>query len=689
MSILQVDPAIQSEFKTLNAAGKAIPYPVSAYTPTADEMKALTMIKNDFVLGDVTMQKPRVEFNDLSVLGRQQVDQIMFNTYIPNNGEPLEGDETNAWRSNAMRPVARNKVMSIAAHATARLIFPKVFAYDSSNDEQRDAAQVMSDLIEWASDQSDYSHYSLMRTLSALTDPASIGYTEYCETYRTVKREKEEGGAWKKEDMLDESLSGFQDTVVPVNELYIENFYEPDVQKQGWLLWRRVISYSLAKAKYEKKYKNFEYVSPGVQLIYNDANQTFYQVYDTNMRQYDVEEVIYWNKGLDVKLIEVNGCLLTDCENPNPRIDKQYPFDKFGYSVINSKCFYYKSLIFHMMHDVNIINTLYPMIVDGTYLNIMPAMVQVGGETLGGDVIVPGAVSTLSSPDADLRAIQSTTPQGLVAGMNTLQQVEESNDESSQDPIQQGQDASGQKTAYEISRLEQNAATVLGLFIKMISQHVKDFGRLRIGDILQYLTIAEADQVVGNEKLLYKTFILHDKQSSGRSKTRKIIFDSSLPDEPQTKEQRLQLSYDTLEKQDKGNDVELYRANPELFRNLKYMATVSPDVLNPMSEDLERAYSLEEYDRAIANPMLDQEQVTRDFLLGAYPKSRKDPDKYFAKQQAMPLDPGQQAQQAAMQAMGGGMPGGMGGGIPGAQQQGAASAIGKGLPTVPTTGKLG
>ena len=53
----------------------------------------------------------------------------------------------------------------------------------------------------------------------------------------------------------------------------------------------RRIAESLARAKYERKYENFKYVKPGVQIIYNDANQTFYEVYDTNMRHELVEEI--------------------------------------------------------------------------------------------------------------------------------------------------------------------------------------------------------------------------------------------------------------------------------------------------------------------------------------------------------------------------------------------------------------
>lgn len=604
---------------------------VSQYQPTQEEMSMRSMIIQHFGLGYVTMYTPRVEFNDLCVLDRMQIDQMSWNTYQPNNGGPAWGDEMNSWRSRALKPVVRNKCISIAAHATARLIFPKVFAYDELSDTQEDAAQVMRDLMEWTGDQANYANTSLRAVITALTDPVSIIYTEYGEVYRNVKKEKV-SGTWKYEAMLDETLSGFKDEMCPCDEMFIENFYESDWQKQGWLIRRKVYGYQLGEAKYKNLYKNWQHVRPGVQLIYNDANQSFYQVYDTNMRQYDVEEVTYWNKSLDVKIIMVNGVMLTEPDAPNPRNDKLYPFAVFGYELINNRCAYYKSLAFKLQQDANIVNTLYPMIIDGTYLQIFPAMVQTGGEMIGSDVIVPGAVTNLADPNADLRVVQSTNPNGLKIGFETLQAVDESLQESAENPVTGTNTQPGDTTAYEISRIEQNAATVLGLFIKMISQYVKAYGTLRMGDILQYLTIVDVDKITDKPDLVYKTFLLHDKQTNGKAKSRKIQFSGDMPAEDISEGEGLQMSYDVLESQG-GTDsnTELYKVNPELFRNLKYMLTIDADVLNPRSEDLERAFDLETYDRLIANPMADQEEALR-LLLMTNPKTKKDPDKFVAQQ---------------------------------------------------------
>src|SRR5258708_35800263 len=111
--------------------------------------------------------------------------------------------------------------------------------------------------------------------------------------------------------------------------MYIEKFFEQDIQKQSWLIWRRVQSYAYLDTKY-KDFPNWKHVRPGMQIMYNDMNAGFYYVYDPNMRPYMAEEIIYWNRGMDLRLVFVNGVMLSDYDNPNPRNDKLYPFVKFG-----------------------------------------------------------------------------------------------------------------------------------------------------------------------------------------------------------------------------------------------------------------------------------------------------------------------------------------------------------------------
>ena len=53
---------------------------VTNYTPTEEEKDVIAMVLKHFILGTTIMYTPRVEFNDLSLILRDQYDQMSFNT---------------------------------------------------------------------------------------------------------------------------------------------------------------------------------------------------------------------------------------------------------------------------------------------------------------------------------------------------------------------------------------------------------------------------------------------------------------------------------------------------------------------------------------------------------------------------------------------------------------------------------
>lgn len=611
--------------------------PASMYSPSDTAKQRLSMIRDDFNLGYTIMYKPRREFNDLSFVERDSIDTMSWSVYQPNDGDPLEGDLT-SWRSNAVRPIVRNKVFSIAAHIAARTLFPKIMAFDKDSEEQQDAAQVMSDLMEWSTigTNATYADVSLKAVIAALVRPISIVQTQYCEVYRDVKREKGEDGKWKVEKMLDEDLSGFMDESVPPEQIFVPDWFQSDVQKQNWVIRRRVRTFQTLKTLYGHM-ANFEYVRPGIQCVLNDANMEFYDVYDTEMSQNDCEEILYWNKNLDLFLISVNGVLLGDEDNPNPREDKLYPFSTFGYEFLrpNGDCWHWKSLAFKTMPDDKIVNTLYPMIIDGTYLAIMPPMINIGGEIIESDVIVPGGVTTFSSPEADLKPL-AVQNENLKAGMDALFKVEENITDDAFQPLQQGDAPDANIPAYNISTAEKNAQIMMGPFLEMVGRYVKQMGRLRIGDIKQHLTMPELTAIEGsaNQELVYKTFVL--PQGKSRQKSKKIEFDLEMPEGEMTEEERLNQSYE-IKKQEKG--MSLAKANPELFRNLKYMCFVGKDILQPMSEELEAQWNLSVFDRAIQAPEMFDQNAIATLLLEASPTTQRHPEKYLPKSDPLSVSP--------------------------------------------------
>lgn len=612
----------------------------SLWNPTPLERECLNDILKDFRLDWQTMHLPRPEFNDMSIYQRYVIDMLAFNTYQENDGNPMMEDRLGGWQSTAMRPIIRNAAVSIVAHQTARQLVPKVFAYDKENDEQEDAAKVMAYLVDWAREQANYPFMALYRNIASLYSPISWGLTEYVEEYRNINDGFNSDGTPKFKQEIDEEESGFKHNPIPCDSVFFPDFYGgPDSQKQDNLILRKVMSYDKAKAKYGH-YKNFKYVQAGIIVVMDDANQGYYQVYDPHMRQEDVEVVIRWKKCYDSKEIMINGVLLTEPYAPNPRADHKYPFESFFYLPINEICIAGKSLVFSLQSDARLANEFYQMISDGTKLNLFPPTITTGSEKAGSDVFVPGLNLAFADPDVKMNTLRTADSQSLNTAQQTLEKIEASLHETSQDPIQQGQKPVGTpSTAYEISRIETNAATVLGLTVKFFTfAHVIPFGKLLISDILQYMTMPDVDKLVGDKGLAYKTFYV--KEAGKGNKQNKIMFDGGMPD-TMTEDEKNEMSWMLLKQQGGINsNTTLWKINPVLFRDHKFKFAVDADVLNPRSADLERAYDLETYDRAVASPVADQEKIFTDLLMVTNPKTATNPQKYVMKQQ--PVQPGAQ-----------------------------------------------
>ena len=594
---------------------------ISEYKPSDQETESINKVMADFQHGNILMNKTFHEFNDISVIERLNRDKLSFNTYLPDDGE--QGDSVDSWKSNAIRPLERNRGLDIASQVSEKTIFPQVYAQNQQDEEDRKAASIMRYLMEWSGDQQDYDKTQLYGIITALYSPASIIHTEYTENLITKLNPK----TGKREEIIDDETSGFRSTVVPVNELYIENMYQHDVQKQGFLIWRRVISYDVAASKYSDS-KNFKHVKAQLQTKFEPSTQVYYDQQDDSMTENQVEEVIYWNRRKDIKLNLVNGILMTEHDAPNPRQDSKYPFVKTGYELFDEgKFFYYKSVVFKLQPDARNSNELWRMFIDAAYLNAFTPMIITGEEEVSSGVIAPGAVTTFANQDTQITPIN--TGSNNASTMNALQLLDNSMQDTSSAPP--SAESKGTKTAFEVSTIQQNALTNLGMFAKMISFGVKDWGELMMSDILQYLTIGEVMNIAGDDsRLNFKKFLLPDQTIGNKRGTIKIEFDINTPEN----DKDMRVEQEKLMEREGGldNDTRIFIVNPTKFRDMKFFTKVEPELVVrqnkvQIQQDAERMYTL-----LIQNPRSNQEEVLR-MLLDSNTLTTEDPDKFIAEEQ--------------------------------------------------------
>jgi hypothetical protein len=604
------------------------------YEPTPLERKVRGQILNDFTLGYQTLYRPRQEFNDLSVLQRDQVDSMAFNTYQPANGELAAGDLANAWRSNAIRPIERNKAISMAGHAAGRLGFLRLQATDYDAKPDDDAAMVVNSCMDWVNSTYFPKEWWLHAVLQAEVSPACIIHHEFRQVFRKTKTTRS-GEGWNYKDVLDEANSGFMATVVPTDQIYIENIFEKDIQKQRFVIWRRVQSHDQLEAKYKGR-KNWDMVRKGMQLLFNDANQGFYFAYDPNLRGELGEEVCYWTKADGGSFVTmVNGIIIGEADEKNPREDGLYPFVKWFYSWVRDNFFYGKSLVFAVSHDANIINTLYPVLVDGAILDTMKPTKYIGKDEIGSDVIIPGATVTMRDPNAKLEPLLPPLQTGNL--LNAMAEVEKSLDQTANTQATPANRPGG-ITAYEMSLRDQQVQQDLGPFYAELIGASVQMTRLVMGDVLQFMTVADVSKMQGAKAgLRYKSFLVDLKSGENKAKRRHIKFEP-IGDEMADPMKALAASYDVLEEQGGMNaETEIVKADPVRIRALKYSMMMTDDVLQPKSESVRFKQNLEMLDQIIKTEQVrpglnNMEAVVKKLLYSTNPTTARDPESFIGQQ---------------------------------------------------------
>lgn len=617
--------------------------PSSTYSPPKEVEDLTIKVKEDYRVGIDILTRSFKEFNDMSLTQRMNEDQSMYNAYTM---APTSNPD-DAWRWNGVTASAHNKIIGMAAQYINPTLYPKSFAQNDKDEEDRLAAEVMDTLLRFNIDNSDYKLSYLYAIISALVNPVAYLHIDFIKCYQTIKEAQDNGDIIEKE-VVDDLYSGFQFNNVPADEILITNPYQFHLQKQRFIIRRRFIDFDEAKGLYGK-HKNFEYVQPGIKVFYSEETGMFYDQKDDQLGTL-CEEVIYYNRKEDIEVPFINGIymgktkvkanIMRHRDNKNK---PKYPYAKFGFHPIDEKRFYfYRSAIWNMANDINLRNKMEQMVMDGTFLRLFPPLFGIGTGKVDSNVIFPGAFTAVQQ-GSSVNPIQFGD---LNAAYSALAEIEKKVDEDSQSKVMEGQLSQEQKTAYEIQRAETNARIQLSIFGVMVSQFIDEFGGLMVDDVIRYQSVGEATETLtGDVQMKFRTILLPNQTENGKKVSKQVRFKADLVGKMMTEDQQKKEEWRLL-KEEGGmeNDKRIFEVNPDYFQNLKFKIQIDPAELTPKNEDLERMRKERFYDKAIVNPFVKKKDVTRDFFVE--PNAKGDSDKYMMSDEEV-----QQEQERAQQAM--------------------------------------
>lgn len=602
---------------------------IAQYQPDDRTKERLASLREAFLVADKIRNYPFREFGYKSLEDKITELQDRFINFV----EPIDdSDPSVAWRANTVRPLTRNKVLEVAAFITANLMYPRVAATNKKNKESKAFSALMEDIMQWANDLSDYEMQILFSVLGILVFPGAImeeGYVEYERDFKIIN----EDGGYDIKKMVDEIYSGFQCETVPLEEIYIADAYAgKNIQKQPFVIRRRINSYADASIKYADNENFKKYVRPGIRYFF-DGVSTVYETQENSIDETQVEEVIYYCRIADLELRIVNGVLMDDPDRPLQREDKLYPFAFSGYGLYDSgKFFYYKSMVDDLGPDQDAADRFINYLLDGTALQAMPSYALYGDDVIDRGVMVPGAITPLNQGTT----MQNISPQGNLGNVaSVLGNIEMNAASSSKQNVTQKD-----MTAYQTSRIEEEIKVKLGLFGRFLASLVDQFGNLRLPTIVTYITMPQVAEISNpNTALEYATITVKKKDKSQMDKI--IQIDEDVPYQPEdvTQEETeeindkvMKMSLDLLV-EGKEEGKEIIKVNPKAIRNLKYQCRISPDTLFRKSEDAQRAFALEFYDRAMLHPQSKKDSLL-SLLVEQYEPGQE--DKYIEKAMAMP-----------------------------------------------------
>jgi hypothetical protein len=584
--------------------GGKVENPASKYNPPVEVRELTALVSQAYADGQNTLTTPLREYNNRSIT--EQENQAR-QQWLGHPDAPYEGDDE--WRWNGIRPISRNRAISFAAHITAELIYPKSFAQNDDQEEDRAAAYCMDALVEYHIRNSEYETAFLFGVIGAMVSPINYFKVEYSQDYS----EAWQNGEYKK--VLDDVFSGFQYSLKPIDEILFGNPYVYEWQKQDWIIERERVSYEEMYGKFGT-HENFAHVQQGTLTMVHDDG-FFYDVEDINDGL--VGHVKYKHRKSDLEIDFVNGIYLS---NPNTAYnpfyhrtnsDKpEYDTVKYGFEPIDSMRFVgYKSLMDKMENDQDAVDREWQDYFDASRLATFPPSVTMGAGRMDSSVITPSGITEIGK-DAKFEPISVTNPAAAAAA---VREAERSANESSMDPQASGLQTDTEKTKAESLILQENATVVMGPTARMIAIMVRDVGRLIVHDIARFETVGNAGEIAG--EMLYKTFALPNRIKEGRNKTTYVKFTDKLAGRKMTRKEKEMEEYKLMD--EAGDDKELIVANPGVFANLKFNISVDPEQLMGRNSKTERAFKIAAYDKAISNQLVMQDPeaqiaITRDFL---------------------------------------------------------------------------
>ena len=295
------------------------------YKPTVNEQHAWTVLLDRLTQSRLVVWRNYNQFNNRTLFSAIDDWTKRWNGYIA----PVDlvgGNPT----SDIFLNFTRNVIINYLSQVGMQVPEPKILAVNKNTNLQNKAlAEILKNLNDYSLNQENGPARLLEIALETTVKGTGIVYEGYMKSEQKTKEplyfSAENGKIVYKEGYRTIYDDCYQ-KVVPLEDFYISNPYEPNLQLQPFVIWKKITTYDEAYWEFHQ-YKNWKFVRPGAYALTQEPTTFYRNKLYTELNQSQVEVLRYYNRRMNQHIVSINGVIMYD--GPIPFKDGLYPFAKY------------------------------------------------------------------------------------------------------------------------------------------------------------------------------------------------------------------------------------------------------------------------------------------------------------------------------------------------------------------------
>lgn len=494
------------------------------YEPTDEERQARDKVFRDYISARSIQQRSYNQFNGRNLIELIDDSTKRWNGYIPPAGLLLDD-----YQSRIFLNLTRNQIISYLSKVALQRPKGKIKAVNKKTNilDQR-FGDTVSDLNKYSLDEENGDARFMEAALEVTTKGTVIVYEGYRREHQKikvpVKFNPETGQIQYKLEQRTIFDNCFQE-VIPLEDFFIANPYQANIQKQPFIIERQITDVSEAKGQYGK-YPNWKYVKPGTYTSTLDATTFYRNKLTTDLASNQVEIIKYYNLK-NVHTVIVNGVVMYT--GPNPFKNGLYPYAKSVFEPYEVAFFWGMPFPIKIMGEQDLVNTFINMMADKTFASLLPFGLSSDlDDLIEDDVLQANKIRKVG----DINKWKFDTLPGVSGSEQAmLQMVLGLARENSGDMSGVGGSSTprgGKITARQLLMKQQEAMQRLGFSMNFLEDLDRDRTKLRVDHILQFYSIPKIEKITGTNgkemaQMVYRDVRLDNtKLEDGRDGTRVI-----------------------------------------------------------------------------------------------------------------------------------------------------------------------